>query len=449
MLQIKQKRIVRTIIALNFYLLCGVILLLIGYRYVRIQSFLTVGVILLPFVILGNLVFVLLWMNHHELKKGRKYAKLHTKMENSLMQALYDDGYYVEREILFKKCAVIPRLEITISPQYDKGVIKIENCIKLDKRLEELPISSALPDEYILSSSYISDDCNYYIYEFELYHVEQLSFQSSRDFFDYSRKDTGDYELFLDSRYKVPIFHALIVGQTGSGKSYCLYNFVLQLLSKKCDVDLYIADPKFSGLYVLGRAINPEKVASSVEEIIALLRQFEKKMLERKRVFAECLVEKLDSDYRDFGFSPICLIIDEYSSFKASLARYDKKTRDSVDEIIGNTIREGRQLGCFCFIAQQQTNANNLSTELKENLPFKLILGMAERQTYITALGVYPDVAKRKFECGQGLLVYPQIATPEMPAITSIARLDFDILKAIEHLEEYKNEGKEGQAGVM
>lgn len=372
MLQIKQKRIVRTIIALNFYLLCGVILLLIGYRYVRIQSFLTVGVILLPFVILGNLVFVLLWMNHHELKKGRKYAKLHTKMENSLMQALYDDGYYVEREILFKKCAVIPRLEITISPQYDKGVIKIENCIKLDKRLEELPISSALPDEYILSSSYISDDCNYYIYEFELYHVEQLSFQSSRDFFDYSRKDTGDYELFLDSRYKVPIFHALIVGQTGSGKSYCLYNFVLQLLSKKCDVDLYIADPKFSGLYVLGRAINPEKVASSVEEIIALLRQFEKKMLERKRVFAECLVEKLDSDYRDFGFSPICLIIDEYSSFKASLARYDKKTRDSVDEIIGNTIREGRQLGCFCFIAQQQTNANNLSTELKENLPFKV-----------------------------------------------------------------------------
>ena len=71
MLQIKQKRIVRTIIALNFYLLCGVILLLIGYRYVRIKSFLTVGVILLPFVIFGNLVVVLLRMKHHELKKGR------------------------------------------------------------------------------------------------------------------------------------------------------------------------------------------------------------------------------------------------------------------------------------------------------------------------------------------------------------------------------------------
>lgn len=106
MLQIKQKRIVRTIIALNFYLLCGVILLLIGYRYVRIKSFLTVGVILLPFVIFGNLVVVLLRMKHHELKKGRKYAKLHTKIENSLIQALYDDGYYVKRNVLFKKWSV-------------------------------------------------------------------------------------------------------------------------------------------------------------------------------------------------------------------------------------------------------------------------------------------------------------------------------------------------------
>ena len=33
--------------------------------------------------------------------------------------------------------------------------------------------------------------------------------------------------------------------------------------------------------------------------------------------------------------------------------------------------------------------------------------------------------------------------------VTSIARLDFDILKSVEHLEEYKNDGKEGQAGVM
>lgn len=143
---------------------------------------------------------------------------------------------------------------------------------------------------------------------------------------------------------------------------------------------------------------------------------------------------KLDSDFKDFELIPIFLIIDEYSSFRASLTRYDKKTRDYVDEVIGNVVREGRQLGCFCIIAQQQSNATNLPTEIRENMPFKIILGMAERQTYMTALGVYPDNAKRYFDKGQGILVYPQIATPENPAVTSVATLDFDILKAVEKI---------------
>ena len=206
------------------------------------------------------------------------------------------------------------------------------------------------------------------------------------------------------------------------------------MITKPKPYELYIADPKYSGLYALGNRINQNQVASSVEEIIVLLRSFQNRLEERKKEFSQKLLLKLDSDFKDFDLVPICLIIDEYSSFRASLSRYDKKTRDFVDEVIGNVVREGRQLGCFCIIAQQQSNASNLPTELRENIPFKIILGMAERQTYMTALGVYPDNAKRHFDRGQGLLVYPQIATPETPAVTSVATLNFDILKAVDRI---------------
>lgn len=314
-----------------------------------------------------------------------------------------------------------------------KVFVTIENCIKYDKKLDELPIGSALPDEYIITSSYISDDCNDYIYEFELYHLEQLVFRNYKDFAQYTNR-YGEYELFLDSRHCVTIHHMLIIGQTGSGKSYCLYNLILQMISKSNPFELYIADPKYSGLYVLGTIVSKEHTAVSVDEIIQLLKAFEERIQERKQEFNKKLLLKLDSDYRDFQLNPICLIIDEYSSFRASLARYDKKTRDFADEIIGNIIREGRQLGCFCIISQQQSNATNLPTELKENMPCKLILGMAERQTYMTALGVYPDVARRNFAQGQGLLVYPQIANPETPAVTSVAKLNFDILDACKQI---------------
>ena len=59
--------------------------------------------------------------------------------------------------------------------------------------------------------------------------------------------------------------------------------FVLQLLSKNVMWIYILLIQNSADCVCIGRAINPEKVASSVEEIIALLRQFEKKMFERKR----------------------------------------------------------------------------------------------------------------------------------------------------------------------
>lgn len=433
MLQIKSERVNRTIVSLSMdlFLLGGILLVVNSYKQ---NPYMAYGSVISVFVaVLILLIMSIRWMINNHLSQGLNYAKCHAKMMNQLERALFDDGYYVERVVLNQKCAVIPRIDISFSDDLKSGQIRIRNSIKMDKRLEELPISSALPDEYILTQSYIADDCNDYIYEFELYHLEQLEFTSLNQFIEHE-SDIGEYEIFLDSRHVVPVFHTLIIGQTGSGKSYCLYNFILQMLTKKKRYELYIADPKYSGLYMLGNKINRNQVASSVDEIIALLRMFQDRLEERKKEFSQKLLLKLDSDFKDFGLVPICLIIDEYSSFRASLSRYDKKTRDFVDEVIGNVVREGRQLGCFCVIAQQQSNATNLPTELRENIPFKIILGMAERQTYMTALGVYPDNATRHFDKGQGLLVYPQIATPETPAVTSVATLDFDILKAVDEI---------------
>ena len=433
MLQIRSERVKKTILSLSmeFFLLGGILLAIDTYKQKAYLSYMAVVAILLALMILAGMSIY--WMVTNHLSYGMTYAKCHARMMRQLERAMFDSGYYVERVVLNQKCAVIPHIDISFSLDLKSGKIHIRNSIKLDKRLEELPISSALPDEYILTQSYIADDCNDYIYEFEVYYLEQLEFTSLDQFIEHE-SDIGEYEIFLDSRHVVPVFHTLIIGQTGSGKSYCLYNFILQMLTKPQRYELYIADPKYSGLYVLGNKINRNQVASSVEEIVALLRVFQERLEERKKEFSQKLLLKLDSDFKDFNLVPICLIIDEYSSFRASLSRYDKKTRDFVDEVIGNVVREGRQLGCFCVIAQQQSNATNLPTELRENIPFKIILGMAERQTYMTALGVYPDTAKRHFDKGQGLLVYPQIATPETPAVTSVATLNFDILKAVDEI---------------
>lgn len=431
MLQTKNSRYTRTIeaIVLDLFLI-AILLFLLNENTQNLYYLLgwKICCLLSCVLIIGLFIY---WCHFHGLSKGKHYAFLHAKIYKALNDALYDSGIYTEHIILLKKCAVLPKIKIHLNNNLSGGIIFVENCIKLDRRLDEMPISSALPDSFILISSYISDDCNSYVYEFENFSLEQLKFNSYSEFKNYTKRH-GKYELFLDSRHKVPIFHALIIGQTGSGKTYCLYNIILQMLSKSISYELYICDPKLSGLYAIGYKLNPNQVASTPEEILQILNNFEIRMLERKKEFFGMLMSKLDSDYRDFSMNPICLIIDEYSSFRATLAQFDKKTRDRADSIIGNIIREGRQLGCFCILSQQQSNSTNLPTELRENMPLKIILGMSERQTYMTVLGVYPDIAKRKYKQGQGIFVYPQIATAENPAITAVSTLNFDILKAIE-----------------
>ena len=99
--------------------------------------------------------------------------------------------------------------------------------------------------------------------------------------------------MFLDNRHKVNIIHALIVGQTGSGKSYCIYNLILQMLVKETPYELYLVDPKFSGVYALGYKINKCNVSSNIDDTILLLKNFEAKMEERKKEYAEKLLVNL------------------------------------------------------------------------------------------------------------------------------------------------------------
>ncbi len=430
MMQTAYSRRVRTIVAVGiFQIMTACILFPIGYVFENPDIYRACIVLLLCAVIAFEFRLIC-WAYRNHFDRGWDYAVLHHKIDKALRQALFDGGFYVEREILMKKCAVLPKLEISLSDTLGHGTIWIENSIKHDHRLEELPISSALPDEFVLESSYLHDYANEYVFEFERFDLNQMVFNTFEDFMRFSEW-VGYYSLFLDSRHIFPMFHILLVGQTGSGKSYTLYALILQMLLKSPSWELYIVDPKLSGLYVMGNIICPERVASSVDDTISLLEDFHSRMEERKEEMKEKLAERLDADYSYFNLAPVCLIIDEYSAFNSSLSRYDKKTRDRVNEILGNVVREGRQLGCFLIIAQQQTNATNLPTELKENIPCKIILGSAEKQTYITALGVYPDVAKRHFDVGQGLLAYPAIASPECPAVMTVPTLNFDILQAV------------------
>lgn len=416
----------------RFLLLQNILLLflIIGLLYSdRINNFspLIFDIVRYILILISFIDFfsLLIWMKRNHIEKGIKYSFVHYFLVLRIRTSLLDAGYFVKRQFFGIDVAKLPKINLKMDENYSYGKVEIKNEIKYEKRLDNIEISSSL-GKYIVEFSYLSDDENYYVFEiFNSKINRRLTFNSSKEFIDYSAQYNND-TLFIDSINKVKLHHTLIVGQTGSGKTYALYSLILQLINKKVHCNLFISDPKASSLSVIGDKIIPENTSEDIDDIIQSLRQFNMKMNERKNEIKEKLLSKIESSYVDFDFEPYVFIFDEYASFQSVIQSRDKKTRDEVNKLISQIVLQGRQLGFFLFVVMQKSDSTSLPTMIRDNLPLKIVLGNAEEQTYITAFGYSKDIPKYKFRRGEGVYTFPEIANN--PKICSFSYLNFDIL---------------------
>ena len=146
----------------------------------------------------------------------------------------------------------------------------------------------------------------------------------------------------------------------------------------------------------------------------------------------ERLNEKLDADYKDFGFTPHVLIIDEYSSFMSAINEEKKQIRDHVSKLIRTIVLQGRQLGYVLLVLMQKSDSSDISTSIRSNLVFTVVLGNATRTTLLTAFEESADIPIRKFEKGEGIYTYQGLT--RQPSLISFPTLEFDILDGTKKL---------------
>ena len=348
---------------------------------------------------------------------------LHTKLFLQLRHQLLDAGFGVGHIWLF----ALPRVELSFSGDLSSGILKIQNTVKLNKRLDDVDFSAAL-ENYKIERHYLSHDANWYVYELLRADISfRLHFNALSSFVSVARQ-IAPYDIFLDLRSICQLQHTLLVGQTGSGKTYALYSLILQMLCKRVPYELYFADPKGSSISVLSQQIAPERTAVSFDEIVDLLENFVAAMDERKVEFADQLSARLDADYRHFELAPHVLIIDEYAAFSAVVATKEKKVRDHVEALMHQIILMGRQLGFFVILVMQKSDAKLITTALRDNIPLKIVLGNAEDTTYETTFGTGVDIPPMDYPPGDGVFTEPALA--KTPKLVQFPTLDFDILAA-------------------
>lgn len=243
-------------------------------------------------------------------------------------------------------------------------------------------------------------------------------------------KITGNisYEL-----HKVP--HSLIVGGTGSGKSFFILGKIVSYLRLTPQADLRIIDPKKADLSLLRFVTGFEnKVATEANQICRILRETVELMEQRyKEYFND--VSAFGKTYRDFGLPPVILIFDEFSAFMHSV---EKKIAKEALDYVFQIVMKGRQAGVMVEILMQRPSADDLPTNIRAQMGFKAALGAMDNIGYNMVFDSNDVEYKTVTEKGGGYIQIDGKHTVPVYFETPYIDRDYDFIAEIDKLMNYR-----------
>lgn len=366
------------------------------------------------------------WSIRNKIWYGLRYAVSHYLMIKQLRKQILAAGYD-ENKTNENMGITLPVIQIHFDDKKNRltGKIKIKNSVKLDKLLEKIRLDGALPN-HLIDRQYLSNDRNWYIFEFyDTKVLEQPELKTEETYLDWSNEITNDYSLRLDERTIIPIHMMGIAGVTGSGKSMAIQSFCVQIISKVVNHELFIIDPKMSDLFYFAKSRLPSYQVASKDGAILLIKEFERRMLQRQKELDSFFLKNKNQDYTKANLPALILLIDEFGALHESWKTLPKKDRDEIDAILANVVFMGRQLGCFLWISTQQMNAQTVSTAIRDQLVTKLVLGNSDEQTYRTLFASGVQIPQVDFKPGQGVLSSPDVATVEHPRLLNFPYCSF------------------------
>lgn len=431
MRKLKTKRTIVNIMIIT--LIAMIIVIWLGIRLIKpvlielgfelLASFNDIYLLFFPLSLTVGWMFV--WAVHHRIWHGLGYAIAHAGIERRLRRQLAD-AYFINSREFDGAMKDLPRILIMFddNKKRDSGIIKIENTVQFQSKLEGANIASALSSNkyhFVLEGQTLSLDSRFYVYEFiDTQVFEQQVFRTLSEYIEWTQVTTDDYQIRVDNRTTVDLTHMGISGITGAGKSFFLQALVEQVLSKPVKHQMFIIDPKRSDLYQLARRNLPEDQYSDKQGAIALLQRFKVLMAERIQVFDGILAQNPNSTYRDAGLPAMILLVDELGSLREDWKLLSKTERETADTVLSDVAFLGRQLNAFLWLASQQISANTLPTSVRDQLIYRCVLGPSEDTTYRVMFAPSVTIQDFKLGPGQGYFSYPGISTTQNPKLVSL-----------------------------
>lgn len=236
--------------------------------------------------------------------------------------------------------------------------------------------------------------------------------------------------------------HALIAGKTGSGKTYALYGLILQMLILKSEI--FIIDPKNSELNLLSEILSTNNVSSEVNTTLEIIDNLLTVLDERQKLI-KSLVKKnnlFDVDFTHFPqINPIFLLIDEVGALQSSFS--DNKIAKKFNADLKQLILKGRSVGINIILITQQPNAQNIPTEIRDQLGLRLLLGNSSVQSRQMTFGEGYNYPEMEFNQGEGLFLLDGVVnSPTRIKTINLSHLGNNLLPIFKMAQQVKNAPK-------
>ncbi|MEG0408804.1 MAG: FtsK/SpoIIIE domain-containing protein [Bacilli bacterium] len=177
--------------------------------------------------------------------------------------------------------------------------------------------------------------------------------------------------------------HALIVGDTGSGKSVYV-RYILNGLFKGGH-DVWCIDGKVIDYSVCKTFFEHyEPNQANKEPILKLIRKFDWQMRKRYEDMAKLgITSYLDSD----ELKPVFLLIDEYlvlvEQFESKAnSKTEISERKELENLIKNITLLGRACGYILILTMQRADAKYIGGAIRDNFLLRVALGDASSESY-------------------------------------------------------------------